>query len=77
MSYSVAITRIPTDATGAYTTDGTLVRGTVTLNVVDRTLSSVTVKVPGVRRTRLKGRDLLDLSFPSKRDTLTLAALTR
>jgi hypothetical protein len=77
VSYTVAITRIPTDASGVYTQDGTLVRGTVTLNTVDRRLNSVTVKVQGQRRTRLKASDVLDLSFPSRRDVLTLAALTR
>jgi hypothetical protein len=75
--YSSAITRIPADATGVYTQDGSLVSGTVTFNAVDRRLNSVTVKRAGVRRTRLRPRDIADLSFPSKRDLLTLAALTR
>ncbi len=76
MSYSVAVTRIPTSATGAYTESG-LVRGTVTLNVVDGRLNSVTVKNGDAPRTRLTARQIVDLSFPSKADTLVLAALTR
>jgi hemolysin activation/secretion protein len=74
--YTVAVTRIQTDASGAYTENG-LVSGTVTLNVVDGRLNSVTVKRPGITRTRLTARQVIDLSFPSKRDLLTLAALTR
>lgn len=74
--YTVAVTRIPTSATGVYTESG-LVRGTVTLNVKDGRLNSVTVKVNGTPRTRLTGREVLSLSFPSKADTLVLAALTR
>lgn len=76
MSYTVAVTRIPTSAAGVYTEAG-LVRGEVTLNVVDGRLNSVTVKVPGTPRTRLTGRQVVDLSFPSKADSLILAALTR
>lgn len=74
--YTVAVTRIPTAASGVYTEDG-LVRGNVTLNVKDGRLNSVTVKVPGTQRTRLTSREVLSLSFPSKADSLVLAALTR
>lgn len=74
--YSSAVTRIPTEASGVYTETG-LVRGAVTFNVVDGRLNSVTVKRPGITRTRLKARDVEALSFPSKGDTLILAALTR
>ncbi len=75
--YTVATTRIPLSAAGVYDVDGVRHAGTVTLNVVDGRLNSVTVKRAGIRRTRLTGKKVEALSFPSKGDSLILAALTR
>ena len=84
-TYTSAQSRITLDASGVYVADAdgasTLTRGVVTLNAVDGTLRSITVADPVTRKavTRVKGAALRNtsLSFPTKRDTATLAGFTR
>lgn len=81
-AYSTAITRIPTAATGVYVPvkgKTVLLRGSVTLNVTNGTLNSITVKQAGRPRTRVERDQVrtVALSFPSRQDTLVFEALTR
>jgi hypothetical protein len=82
--YTVAVSRIPLDASGVWlpTPKGAaLTNGTVTLNVVDGALRGITVAQPGTGKAvlRVNGEALrgVALSFGSKRDKATLAGFVR
>lgn len=84
-TYTSAQSRITLDATGVYLTEGddsVLINGVVTLNAVDGRLNSITVadRSTGKAVRRIKGRQVqavAGLSFPTRRDTATLAGFVR
>lgn len=79
VSYSVAVTRIPTDATGVEVTTDTgieIIFGTPTLNVVDRRLNTVSIRT-AKGNVKVQGYKVRGLINPSRESRVTFSALTR